>query len=286
LWNAKGNLFERSDRTNEALRAFTEAIELAATDLSVSGKTRVEALHHRSGVLQRMGLMAEAGADNCAALGIPTRDPRAAPALLDLSLFYNSTLYWTVTRHAEQKVAQEVERTTGVEFDVRAQVKLGGRGPLKYGLPPKPQSATNIPVNRRFARMHFLHGMVFGDPDGTKIGAYTVHYADGQSQEVPIIYGEDMRAVEASSSLRPRKSPDPELGRAENKRLGAKEEVQPPRSQVAWTGGNPSGARTQRVRFYLMTWQNPRPEQEVRSLDFASSMKDSAPFLIAVTVNQ
>jgi hypothetical protein len=33
-----------------------------------------------------------------------------------------------------------------------------------------------------------------------------------------------------------------------------------------------------------MTWNNPRPEVEISSIDFISYMTESAPFLIAVTV--
>ena len=47
--------------------------------------------------------------------------------------------------------------------------------------------------------------------------------------------------------------------------------------KVAWTGTNTNH------RVYLSTWENPRPEIEVTTLDFVSAMTRSAPFLIALT---
>ena len=33
-----------------------------------------------------------------------------------------------------------------------------------------------------------------------------------------------------------------------------------------------------------MTWENPRPDQVIQSLDYVSTMTDSAPFLLGVTL--
>jgi hypothetical protein len=33
-----------------------------------------------------------------------------------------------------------------------------------------------------------------------------------------------------------------------------------------------------------VTWNNPRPEEEIVSLDFVSAQQSAAPFLVAVTV--
>jgi hypothetical protein len=39
-----------------------------------------------------------------------------------------------------------------------------------------------------------------------------------------------------------------------------------------------------RLRLYQTSWENPKPDLEVVSFDFVSAMANSAPFLIAVTV--
>jgi hypothetical protein len=37
------------------------------------------------------------------------------------------------------------------------------------------------------------------------------------------------------------------------------------------------------VRLYKLTWKNPRPEVEIKSIDLVSTMTKSAPFVIAIT---
>jgi hypothetical protein len=90
------------------------------------------------------------------------------------------------------------------------------------------------------------------------------HYESGQEAS-PILYGQDVRdwwwrpesPVESTSD----------------------------RSRVAWTGSNPiAQEKGYKLRLYLTTIENPRPEEMVRSLDYVSAMKASAPFLIALTV--
>jgi hypothetical protein len=37
------------------------------------------------------------------------------------------------------------------------------------------------------------------------------------------------------------------------------------------------------TRLYITTWQNPRPDVVIGSLDYISAMTEAAPFLIAIT---
>ena len=57
------------------------------------------------------------------------------------------------------------------------------------------------------------------------------------------------------------------------------------RSRVVWTGSN-RFAREKgcSLRLYLTTIENPRPQEIVRSLDYVSAMSETAPFLVALTV--
>jgi hypothetical protein len=38
------------------------------------------------------------------------------------------------------------------------------------------------------------------------------------------------------------------------------------------------------LRLYVSSWDNPRPEAQLATLDYVSAMTDSAPILIAITV--
>jgi len=53
-----------------------------------------------------------------------------------------------------------------------------------------------------------------------------------------------------------------------------------PGDGAVWQGTN---AARQAVQLFKQSWTNPRPEIEIKSLDFESRLTRVAPFLIAVT---
>src|SRR4051795_4239732 len=87
----------------------------------------------------------------------------------------------------------------GVKFKVEDRfIQLGS--PIL--LQKRPDKVEGIDVGRAFARLRILHGTFYGTgpsggphfvPDGTLIGLYEVHYEDGSSEAIPIVYGEDVR---------------------------------------------------------------------------------------------
>ena len=105
-------------------------------------------------------------------------------------------------------------------------------------------------------RLHFLHAADGPEGPATRIGCYRVHYAGGQQDEIPIIYGKDVLAWVLES-------------RAESSGV-----------VVAWRKDHPNGVTQQ---LYQSTWQNPRPATEIESLDLVSSLARSAPFVLAIT---
>ena len=57
------------------------------------------------------------------------------------------------------------------------------------------------------------------------------------------------------------------------------------RGRLAWVGDTPLARQAgARVRLYLTSDDNPRPELEVLHLDFTSKVLPAAPFLVAITV--
>ncbi len=111
--------------------------------------------------------------------------------------------------------------------------------------------------------MRFLLGASFGsDPKGTPIAKFVMHHADKTVSERPLVLGHD--AVDWWVA-----PPPPGEGKP----------------VVAWSGSNPaSRAQNATIHLYVVTWNNPRPEQEIESLDFISAKRITAPFLVAVTV--
>jgi hypothetical protein len=263
LWNSKGSLFERMGSRNEAFEAYTKAIETAALDTNAFVKVWRQALSQRTGLFLKMGRYTEAGIDNCRARNFPLRNPQTPPEFLDLSAFYEYDMSWFLGfRHRERLklFVSEVRRNSEVEFDVRGFVALSGTG-VGDVIKATRQSVTNIPINRHCAQLHVLHSASNVEREGTRTGVYILRYTDGQSAELPIIYGEHVRSRR-----------DPMIsGPLTNAIIG-------------WSGLSDKPEAGTKVTVFKSTWANPRPLVEVKSLDFVSAMTASFPVLLAITV--
>jgi hypothetical protein len=130
---------------------------------------------------------------------IPPRAPQTEARLIDLGAYFNAPL--TETWHTQgadeaagltndlSALPRGRQTLAGVEFDVRGVVQLSIPGwPGRY-----PERVAGIKVGQPCRRLHFLHATGWVVPDGTVIGRYVIHYADGQRAEVPIRYGQDVR---------------------------------------------------------------------------------------------
>ncbi|HLK58153.1 MAG TPA: hypothetical protein VKU00_16420 [Chthonomonadaceae bacterium] len=129
--------------------------------------------------------------------------------------------------------------------------------------PNSPDKVEGLPVQGSVSRLHLLHGTGYNLDAATEIGAYIVHYADGTTERIPIVYGEDVRDWW--------NEPTPDLKRA---RLG-------------WTGTNPAAAGNQSsIHLYILDWTNPHPDKPISSLDFTSSNTECDPFLVALSLER
>jgi hypothetical protein len=231
------------------------------------GETRIRAGHERAArELARSEAVAARGEE--LPRRIPARPAGARAQLLDLSAHYNAALTetWLPTNVVASgndlsALPRGVQKFGGVEFDVRGVIQLSG-GALENSGGKFPREVREIRVGRPCRKIHFLHGASWSARAGTHIGSYIVHYAGGESREVKILFGQNVREWLAP--------PAPQL------LTGA---------AVAWEGSNrASRALGLSVRLYQMTWLNPLPGTEVQYIDFKSAMENAAPFLIAITV--
>jgi len=63
--------------------------------------------------------------------------------------------------------------------------------------------------------------------------------------------------------------------------------VSDPNTAVAWTGRNPAATdQGVKLRLFKTAFPNPRPDQEIKSIDYLSGMAGSAPFMIAMTLEK
>lgn len=201
---------------------------------------------------------------------IPSR-PKDAPAqLIDLSKHYNAALRGTWHPVTDMSgtlpndlggLPMGIQRLNDTPFDVRGLIQLVHKGSESWDA-RFPAAVTNIMVGQKCRRIHFLHGAGFVSADGTAIGVYEIQDAAGAIQEMPIVYGSDVRDWWAYKFDAPTAD----------------------RSKVAWTGTNAAAAKNGiSIRLYKTTWINPNPDVPVDRIHFRSRRAESAPFLVAIT---
>ncbi len=145
----------------------------------------------------------------------------------------------------------------------------------------KPDKAEGIKVNAKFSRLHILHATEYGTgnpsadgkntagplyiADDTPIAEYKLHYADGTTETIPVVYGKDVRdwwyGVKSGNVSR---------------------------GTVAWTGENDySKTKKLKIRLYATSWKNPHPEKQVKTIDFLKVGNTvAAPFCVAITMEE
>jgi len=192
-------------------------------------------------------------------------EPRNAETdarMLDLATHYNASLLHLSQIDQSGKLLatypEGVQKIGGADFDVRGLVHLTARRfPIAF-----PDRVANIPVNRKCASMHFLHGTIFVANNGSKVASFVIHLADGSKAEVPVVYGKDVKTRWFDRNQ--------------------KSEWENPKP--AWTTPpDKVGPTGKSLRLYVSSWKNQSPDTEVTSIDFISGMSDSAPFLLAIT---
>jgi hypothetical protein len=202
---------------------------------------------------------------------IPARDPKADSRLIDLSGKYNALL--TEQWHPDANglpsggnhlgtLPRGVQKLGGTDFDVRGVIQLTGTQ-AEFAGAAFPESRTGIKVGQKCKQLHMLQATGWRTEDGTAIGKYILHYAGGTQAVLNIVYGDDLRDWWDSSG-------EPKEAKS---------------ATIAWSGSNPATeAASGGLRLFKRTYDNPKADLIVESIDFISTQSESAPFLIAVTL--
>jgi hypothetical protein len=205
------------------------------------------------------------------------RSEEASSNQVDLTNYYNASLdddWFHHSGHDLHDVPKGLQVFKGVKFDVRGLIQLAGGALSSAGAGSPsvgslwitglalPEELSGIKVNLKGRLVHFLHACAFSSEFGTKIGAYIMHYANGETKEAPIIYGKNV----VDWWVWPNEENKTEV-------------------EQAWSGSNAATRRAgQKTQLLKYTWKNPLPDVEITSIDFITSLSNSAPFLIAVTL--
>jgi hypothetical protein len=153
-----------------------------------------------------------------------------------------------------------LHRLHGIEFDLRGIVELADPE-LKARFPEMVQHVVGIAIRQRCRRLHFLQATVDEQAAGSVVARYRVHYAGGPDVEIPVIYGRDVLYWTAN----PPSSAGP--------------------LREAWKERLPADAaeNAEYGRLFLSTWENPRPDMDIVSLDFVSEGAGAAAFVSPIT---
>ena len=193
------------------------------------------------------------------------RSRQANKDLVDLSNYYTDSLDddWLVKAGANlASLPKGVQAFAKAAFDVRGLVQLAGKRAIKETKIVFPQAVKGIKINYKGRKLHFLHGTAWSAEEDAKIGEYVLHYANGQTKSIPIVYQRHVRDWWIREG-------DPI----------------PTDADIAWTGENEASHKLgYNVQLYRYTANNPLPNEEIKTIDFISSMTESAPFLIGITV--
>ncbi len=224
------------------------------------------------------------------------RDPRATASQIDLTDHYTGELgevFHPPTDFSIESGDDDLSelpigllQLKGIQFDVRGVIQVRrsepSGGPWELAASDDAVRVEGIPVQQEARRLHLLLGsteaeQLLGDRlsadttitrrdiEGQVIGKLVVHYVDGGTAALDLVYGRDVRDWWSDPAKAGSETTD--------------------RAKVVWTGENPLATRFgRRLRLYLNTRENPRPGVKITTFDFVSTMTTSAPFLIAVTV--
>ncbi len=164
-----------------------------------------------------------------------------------------------------------IQSLGGIQFNVIEKfLSLGSKIDRQH-----PKKVEGIKVEQSAARIRFLHGTGYGAygeaggalyvADGTPIGEYIIHLADGTKETVPIVYGKDVRDW-----------------------WDWDKPFEVTRGKVAWSGENLySRQEGQKIHLYLGTWENPKPNVKISKIDyFSTDTSAAAPFCLAITLEK
>jgi len=148
-----------------------------------------------------------------------------------------------------------------VEFEI-------GEGVLQLGssnVTTKPNKIEGIKVGGTAKKLHFLQATGYSTDPDTVIGKYVINYEDKTTAEIEIVYGKDVVDWWAY--------PD---------------QVAPTKGKAVWEGENEaSKGFDAKIKLYHMTWENPKPDKKIATIDFVAPNPEqtAAPFCVAITAD-
>jgi hexosaminidase len=146
----------------------------------------------------------------------------------------------------------EPQRYSGTTFILNKAVALKGTHRRTETYP----QAVDIVLNKTAGSLAFLHTTPWSASAGIEIGAYVIHFDDGTTERIPLIYGTNIStwtdtAVSSINLLQ------------------------------GWSGETQNGLPVAVNAFF---WTNPKPNRVIDRLEFVSNNTLASPVLLGLTV--
>lgn len=139
------------------------------------------------------------------------------------------------------------------KIDKPGAVMLGGNA-----LPGSfPRSVEGISVDAKVAALSFLHGCAYASDKDSEVGKYIVHYEDGKTEQIPLVYSSNIHAWDDQATAT-------SYG-------------------FAWRSRAADGRV---VGVSDLHWENPRPDVKITGIDFVADDTEASPFLLALTAEE
>ena len=186
---------------------------------------------------------------------------------IDLTKYYNVTLTQALhDRNPEgpslKNLPKGRNKFGGIPFEVSGAIHLYGTGLANIFPDNYPTNVTDIAIGELAEKVHFLVGAGYNQQPGQRVGSFKINYEDDQSTEVMLIYDQNVR-----DWWQPFPGGNTTL-------------------HIAWSGliGPNLQNQPQNGLIYQFSWDNPRAQTPIKSIDFSSALNTTAPFLLGVSV--
>jgi hypothetical protein len=198
----------------------------------------------------------------------PRAAANVAPAqTLDLTASYRTpaSRFGRIRSHPWGVVPRGSQTLGNVPLAIDGMLFLWGEANAKSGS-AYAEKVDDIPVNRKFDTLYVYHAAFYSCRDGSPVYHLILQYANGTSSMTTICYGTHLRDWF--------QTPDEPVT-----------ELTDSKSKMVWRADNPESKKDYllKLRFFITSITNPRPELEVKSISLVSAKGISAGCILAMT---
>ena len=183
---------------------------------------------------------------------------------VDLSRFYTTSFDSLPVGDVWESLPTGRQIVDGVPFQIGGRLEVTGMTAAREG-DFAPTRIERIPVGRKAQRLVLLHGTIGPEDEGVPVAKLVLHYADGKTRDLRIAYGAHVRNCLSNRKER-------------------KTELADPDSSLAWAFRYDNVQSDFQLRLFQTALANPRPDEEIQSLDVLSFFSRATPVVVALTL--